>query len=492
MLDLNLIQNTISKSLAPKFEASVLNWTSNSSKNNEIINRISEYVFKNYSQNNILTVDFIKWLHKLFYSEWEKILVYRDWIYYHNIPWEWRLHNYKPQILNLYYTENPNNIDNNISKLVQSYNLIKKKKETDILKLYFDFLSIHPFWDSNWTIISILCDLESIKYWFPVLNILNLRFNDVQFFYYCFEYYEKNIDKKNILNEVIKLVYYFNKNKISKEVFEEKNKQTIYSTGIYNSIKSNFDSNILLKKIIEQEKELQNFFSKEWKYNLVRQIMWHTFRPYFLQKTKEIQEKFASGFEKHMDILTEYTIKYYIDNSEEMTINFLKWFHKKIYDSIEKVKVKTTWWEEDYMIPWEFKIKQNWISRLDNPQEYLLCTNPELVKNEISNLLNYINKPDNEIYDKSIKFFLTFTEIHPFPDDNWKIWMIMSDLILIKNDIFPFFMSHYKMRNERKFYEIIHDYSHWKNTSLQPFYAMILESYSLLQSGLYVLNEVWY
>lgn len=492
MTEKDNLKQTLIKTLAPKFEASVLSWTSSKIKNNKIIDKLTKYILK-FNNKNWITVDFIKWLHRALYNNWEKILVYRDRIYYHNIPWEWRLHNYKPQIPNMYYTENPNDIDNNILKLIQSYNLIKNKKETDILKLYFDFLAIHPFWDNNWTIASILCDLECIKYWFPTFNILNLRYRDVQFFYYCFEYYERNIDKRNILNEIVNLINNFNKNNIAKEILEAKNKQTVYSTEIYNNSSSNnSDIDIIYQEIIEQEKNLNNFLLNGWKYNLVKQIIWHTFHPYFLQKPKDIQEKFAISFEKHMEILTDYVMKYYIDYPDKTTINFLKWFHKKIYEWIDKVKIKTTWWDEEFMTPWEFKLKQNWISRLDNPKEYLLCTKPELVKSEISNLLDFIDNADEIIYNKSILFFLNFTQIHPFPDDNWKIWMIMTDLILIKNNISPFFMSHYKMRNKRKFFEIIQDYSHWKNTSLKPFYEMILESYSLLKSGPHILKEIWY
>ena len=191
-----------------------------------------------------------------------------------------------------------------------------------------------------------------------------------------------------------------------------------------------------------------------------------------------------------MDIMTEYVMKYYIDSRDGMTINFIKWLHKNIYGEIKKVKIKTTGWEEEFMIPWEFKITQNVISRLDKSDVYLMCSAPENVKKEIGELLKYIENSEENIYEKWIKFFLTFTEIHPFPDDNGKIAMMIVDFLLVKNDLYPFFMSSYKERNGRYFYEMIQEYSHGSEKNLTPFYEMILESYSLLSSWSYILKEV--
>ncbi|MCK9272257.1 Fic family protein [Candidatus Gracilibacteria bacterium] len=236
----------------------------------------------------------------------------------------------------------------------------------------------------------------------------------------------------------------------------------------------------MINKIREFENKLHPYFQSEGKHNLVRQIIWHTFHPYFLQKSKDIQEKFASHFERHIDIMTEYVMKYYIDNPNNISINFIKGLHKNIYGEIARVKIKTTGGEEEFMTPGEFKTTQNVISRLDKPETYLMCTTPENVKKEISELLKYIENSEINIYERCIKFFLTFTEIHPFPDDNGKIAMMIVDFLLVKNDLYPFFMSSYKNRNERYFYEIIQEYSHGSEKNLDIFYKLIIEGYDFL------------
>ena len=181
-----------------------------------------------------------------------------------------------------------------------------------------------------------------------------------------------------------------------------------------------------------------------------------------------------------MELLTKYALDGYINSSSELTIDFICGIHKNIYYWLDKVKVKTTGWEEEYMIPGQFKTKPNGISRLDTPGTYLVCTRPEEVENELQKLLSTLQEWDEYIYKKIIQFFLTFTEIHPFPDDNGKIGLMLVDLILIKNGVFPFFMSSFKQGNERRFYEMVQEYSHGAEKNMIPFYVMVAESYSHL------------
>ena len=41
-------------------------------------------------------------------------------------------------------------------------------------------------------------------------------------------------------------------------------------------------------------------------------------------------------------------------------------------------------------------------------------------------------------------------------------------------------MSSFKQGNERRFYEMVQEYSHWSEKSMTPFYIMIAESYAHL------------
>lgn len=63
---------------------------------------------------------------------------------------------------------------------------------------------------------------------------------------------------------------------------------------------------------------------------------------------------------------------------------------------------------------------------------------------------------------------------------------MLVDLILIKNDLYPFFMSSFKWAHARRFYEMIQEYSHGAEKDMIPFYTMIGESYANLYEQKYM------
>ncbi len=63
------------------------------------------------------------------------------------------------------------------------------------------------------------------------MNLLKLRFNDRQFICFIFEYYQKNINKIRIFDEIISIIKDFHNETLSEEMLNEKNKQTIFSTS---------------------------------------------------------------------------------------------------------------------------------------------------------------------------------------------------------------------------------------------------------------------
>ncbi|PJC56638.1 hypothetical protein CO024_01925 [Candidatus Gracilibacteria bacterium CG_4_9_14_0_2_um_filter_38_7] len=405
------------------------------------------------------------------------MVIYRDGIYHYNTPGEWRLYNDKTEEDNHPHSEQIN-IESDMIAFTCDYNLIETKKRTDVLQYYFDFLRVHPFADSNLTVISIIHDLECKKYGFETMDLLQIRFEDRKFYLYFLYYYENNKNKMGILDEIIKLIDDFHNKKLSQKVIDEKDKIIIKTTTelFGKKIPLVFDQ----KDILEFGKKLHPHFEKEGKQYLVRQVMQNIFHPYFLTKSQEVQEKCRGQFEQHMEILTKYVMDEYINNPDGLTIECIRGIHKNIYGGLTKIKVKTTGGEEEYMTPGEFKTKPNGISRLDNPGTYLFCTPPEKVVEELQKLLSSLHEGNENIYKKVIQLFLTFTEIHPFPDDNGKIGMMLADLILIKNDIYPFFMSSFKLANKQRFYEMIQEYSHGSEKDMVPFYAMIAESYASL------------
>lgn len=234
-LSQELIKNILIDSLTPKFDDKIsksnINYNQAKAWFLEHIYILSKFLYEYYDSKNILEIWLFKEFHKLFYPPNYKILVSRNWVIYENLPWEWRKQEYNPQIKTKEFTKYSENIENDFIKLLNNYNSIIRKKETDILKLFFDFLSIHPFWDSNLTIISIIIDLELLKNNYEILNILNIRFTDINFFYFLFTYYHKNIEKEAILDEILSLIKDFNNWSLSSEIIQEKNKQIIYNTA---------------------------------------------------------------------------------------------------------------------------------------------------------------------------------------------------------------------------------------------------------------------
>ncbi|MDD5197469.1 MAG: Fic family protein [Candidatus Gracilibacteria bacterium] len=708
-LSLEIIKDILIDSLTPKFEDKISKSNGDYEKAKQgflgHIEILSKFLYEYYDTKNILEIGLFRNFHKLFYPENFKILVSRNGIIYENLPGEWRKQEYNPQIETLKFTKNPQNVEKDLIKLIKDFNLIENKKENDILKFFFDFIDIHPFGDSNGTIASIIMDLELLKYGFTPLNLLKLRFNDRQFICFIFEYYQKNINKIRIFDEIISIIKDFHNETLSEEMLNEKNKQTIFSTstlvdtqkniecylaesyllaettygsenypigsillvdgnlkiegqnkvitqkdpswhaeidiikqsekyrgkeykkilfvtlepcnncakalceygvdevyyiledpswggkdileraGIkvrqikfryeeyldlmiefmqnhggynevlnqyisikktgqntygeivektilenflkiheetpYSDIRNAIHNNVLpylrisllrnpidkhdrilggyideiektisfYKKSAEEIsfvfkedliKKFQPSFEKEGKQDLTRQVMVNIFSPYFLAKSPEIQEKFRAGFEQHMDIMTKHSMDEYINNQKGLTIDYIREIHKNIYQGLTRVAVKTTGGEPEYVIPGEFKTKQNVIPRMNAGEEHFMCMAPEKVEGALQVLLTSLYDGNEDIYTKVIRFFLTFTEIHPFPDDNGKIGLMLVDLILIKHGIYPFFMTWFKSRNKWRFYEMLQEYSHGTAKNLAPFYTMIEESYAYL------------
>jgi len=234
VLNKETIKLTVTETLAPKFEAGILSGKLNLEQAKKSFEGhmkiLSDYIYENYSKIGYLNIDFMKWLHRLLYPKDFKIIVQREWIRYENIPWEWRLHDYNPQIPTSYWSKQCD-IEKDLYKFTNEYNLIQNKTIANILKYYFDFLRVHPFSDSNLTVVSIICDLECTKYWVLLLNMLDIRFKDSKFMYYITTYYEENIQKNNILEEIAWFISDFHNNNLSQKIIDMKNKQTIYSTS---------------------------------------------------------------------------------------------------------------------------------------------------------------------------------------------------------------------------------------------------------------------
>lgn len=145
------------------------------------IERLANFVYNSWflNENFLFTEDFIKWFHKNLYPEnffqKKKDEKWREFIWM--IPGEYKkikiisndrknardLPNWKPneEIYTL-----PENTEIEMGKLLSNFSKIENTENKKDFILFFinDLLYIHPFWDWNWRLIKILCDLLCLKY----------------------------------------------------------------------------------------------------------------------------------------------------------------------------------------------------------------------------------------------------------------------------------------------------------------------------------------
>jgi Fic family protein len=128
----------------------------------EHMKQIANFCLKEFNKNWKLDTTFIKKLHRIHYPDgyirrkktlsWETEFVsFRPWVYkyYENYPWV-----------------KPKDVKKEMKKLVNNYNKNingTHNKFQFITEFIIAFFKIHPFWDSNWAVASILYDLLLLK-----------------------------------------------------------------------------------------------------------------------------------------------------------------------------------------------------------------------------------------------------------------------------------------------------------------------------------------
>lgn len=201
----------IKKTLVPRFK-NISFWKSDEIVKSLIISFdshcqiIANYILQNENKLDKLDIDFFIELHKIFYPIWYEIkALWNDWIQYIMKPWEFRKQIFYKHITNFSKVEN---IERDFFELINNFNSILYKNRKDIIKFYIDFLSVHPFWNSNGTIWALISDILCSKYWFKELNLLNIRFKDKNTLFKIIEIYETEKDLEKTLN----VIDNFNKN----------------------------------------------------------------------------------------------------------------------------------------------------------------------------------------------------------------------------------------------------------------------------------------
>ncbi|MDP2104332.1 MAG: Fic family protein, partial [Candidatus Gracilibacteria bacterium] len=299
---------------------------------------LTNYIFENYGKTDYLNLDFIKGLHKLLYPEGTTIKTYRDGKYYTNLVGEYRLHENTHEEDNHHHSYQKN-IESDLINYINHYNSIKDKKRIDILRYYFDFLRVHPFADSNGTIISIICELEFFKYGLTSLDFLKTRFEDGKFLYYFIYEYENNKNIPGILEKIEKMIDDFHDGKLSEDIIEKKEQIDIKTTSelfLGKDKKINFDNT---PYFIELNQSIEDNFiniSENLPDYDVRKIVYTNTLSYLknalLRNSEEKHQLVFNGYSSDTERIINFCQKKIISNPFfKLSSNIIKELHKTLY-----------------------------------------------------------------------------------------------------------------------------------------------------------------
>ncbi len=423
------------------------------------VQTITEYILEEYSKKNQITLHFIAWLHNLLYPKWTLIKTIRDGKNYDNFPWKWRVHE------SVWKDDNHShslqkNIEIDLTFYTHQYNSIENKKRTDILKYYFDFLRVHPFADSNLTVISLICELEFLKYSFPSFHFLKTRFQDGKFNHFFLYEYENNKNKVWILTEIEKMIDDFHTGNLHRELQEKKEQIIVQPTP--QKFGNHIDESVFVTDPYFQEiqKLLDTHFihfSSDTKYYQVKKIIYHNTLHYlkqaFLKNSKEKHQLILDGYVYDTNRLIQYVQEKYIDTKEKkISVDFLCHLHKNLFPKDYIAKQKDENGQEFIrMIPWEYR-KINLYSKTNTNKN--IYTHYENIEKEIEKALSILN---NSSFQKEdiLLFMSDFSRIHPFGDGNGRTLDILIDLVLLESGFLPYYFWERKQKNEMWFYHIL-------------------------------------
>ncbi len=82
------------------------------------------------------------------------------------------------------------------------------------------------------------------------------------------------------------------------------------------------------------------------------------------------------------------------------------------------------------------------------------------------------------LLQRYIRFIVYFGCIHPFPDSNGKVYMLLGDLFLLKQGIQPPYYAKYKRENEALVYGCQNAYFLDRQRDVSIFYPLLVEAYA--------------
>lgn len=201
--------------------------------------------------------------------------------------------------------------------------------------------------------------------------------------------------------------------------------------------------------------------------------------PYFLTRTPEMREKFGEQqYQAFMQALADYCLHGYFENPEpRLTIEFIKGLHRQFYGNAPSVPVKAVDGSMTVMEPGEFKTTPVFIRRHSAPGGWFDTAAPEDVANDVAQLLAMLHDERIPLLQRYIRLIVDLIHIHPFPDSNGKVAMLIGDLFLLVQGIHPPYYAKYKRENEPLVYGLYDDYFLNPQRDVSILYPLVVKAY---------------
>lgn len=155
-----------------------------------------------FMNHDDLSIRFIADLHRMLYPAGVAIRSVRYGVPVDTLPGEWRKQVLQNDIREFSSIEN---IECDFKRITAAFNQIKQPSREDILRFYFEFLTVHPFGDSNGTVSTLVCDVLCFRYELAPLWLLNIRFKDKNTNLEQIAEYEKDKSDQSLANILRKI-----------------------------------------------------------------------------------------------------------------------------------------------------------------------------------------------------------------------------------------------------------------------------------------------
>lgn len=220
----------------------------------------------------------------------------------------------------------------------------------------------------------------------------------------------------------------------------------------------------------------------EQRAKIVENIIHSTMHPYFLRKSPEEQEQFRPHYLHHMQMLADYCLREYIETPEpRLTIEVVKGLHRVLYHNSPTVPVKAMDGSMMSMTPGEFKTVPVYVRR---NSEWVVTPRPENMQLVIEELLNRLHEAEPPLFPRYLQFMLDFQVLHPFPDSNGKVGLLLGDLFLLKQGLHPPYISRYWWSSKQELDARVAYCAKTPEQNVSVFYPVVLRLYTECGLGL--------